>query len=370
MLKEYEYDVTIVGAGPAGSTAANILSKNDKKTILIDKEKFPRTKACGGGLTDKTIKKIPSIDNIIESESFECILYSSSLTNKATLVKDKPIISMISRYSFDNYLLKKAIDNGTDFLENTKVENIEILNDKIITYIKNDKKIHSKLIIGSDGFNSIIAKKAGLQKNKIFGISIFDEIPLSKDVIIKYFSKKLICHMYLQFGGVSGYGWVFPKESSINVGIVDYRIIGKNKKIELKKIFEDFLNTLKNKNIIPNYIKKVNPKNGFLPFCPLEKTYTDRIILCGDAGGFINPLTGEGIYYAISSGEIAAKVAIKAIESNNFNNNFLSEYEDIWKSKFGLNIIKMINIAKKYTHNSEEFIKILNNDKKLFEELF
>lgn len=104
------------------------------------------------------------------------------------------------------------------------------------------------------------------------------------------------------------------------------------------------------------------------PVVPLEKTYCDRVILVGDAAGFINPISGEGIYYAMSSGEIAASIISEALEKGKTNEQFLSKYQKAWKKDFGKDLNLLYQTVKKRGINSnEKLFRVASNDKKLSE---
>ena len=370
-----KYDVVIVGAGPAGSTAANFLSKKGIKTLLIDKNTFPRDKPCGGGITNNALKKYKYIKEhgLINSYSYSGIFYSSSLKYKVEIQKNEPIIGMISRKKFDHGLVNIAIDSGANFLHGKKVIDIKILKDNAKIILDNGLTIDSQIVIGADGVWSTITKKMGLgQHNKIFGVSIFEEYPTSTKTIDKYFTDKRIVHGHIRILGLAGYGWVFPKKECINIGVVDY-ISSKSKlddKKNLKNIYRKYIQILKESKIIPNDIKINKLRGAVLPYCPIKKTFTDRVIICGDAAGLINPLTGEGIDYAMYSGEIAADVISKSLENGNVSSQFLSKYEKKWKSDFGKNILLLSHASREWGKGEEHLIKLASEDKKMADIFF
>ena len=110
-------------------------------------------------------------------------------------------------------------------------------------------------------------------------------------------------------------------------------------------------------------------KGAAIPNRPVEKTYADRILLCGDAGGLVNPVSGDGIDYAMSSGKIAASVIIEALDAGDTSANFLSKYEIIWKNDFGRDIKLMLRFQKRWREKSLnlKLIKLVSRDKKLSE---
>ena len=361
------YDVIVVGAGPSGSTAAKTLAENGIKVLLVDKERFPRDKPCGGGLPLRTLTEFSYLKKLqsIESYSYGGIVYSPSSKNNIEINKTEPVIAMVQRSKFDNELVHLSVDKGTEFQENKQVTNINILQDKVQLTFKDRSTVTAELIIGADGFQSTIARITHLNKGNLGkGICILEEIQTNKEQIKQIYTKKLFCHIHSKFKGIQGYGWVFPKQNHINIGILSYdqkdQIYQKN--INLKNIFTDYLNTLKDKNLIPSTIQSSNIKGGVLPLQPIKKTYTNRVLISGDAAGLVNPITGEGIYYAICSGRLAGLTAVKSIRNQNTTEEFLSTYQKRWKKAFGKELNLLLLAKKQWGKQGETTIKIMNKD--------
>ena len=110
-----EYDVIVVGAGPAGSTAASILAERNLSVLLLDKDVFPRWKPCGGGLTIKTLNRFPYVKKVVDSYSYGGCVYSPSLEQYVSKTLEEPLIAMVSRRRFDEYLVKRAVEKGVVF---------------------------------------------------------------------------------------------------------------------------------------------------------------------------------------------------------------------------------------------------------------
>jgi len=360
----------VVGAGPAGSTAAKFLSEKGFNVLLLDKEKFPRDKPCGGGMPIRVLNRFKYVkdEGLIESYSFGGFAYSSSLKYKAELQKNEPIVGMVLRKKFDYGLVKLAIENGTTFTTGKAVKDIKILKDKARILLNDGTNIESQIVIGADGVWSTISKKLGLnQGRKNIGMCLLQEYPMSSKTLDSFFGEKRLCHIHLSLQGIAGYGWVFPKKKHLNIGICDLKPMTDQSKdkTNLKEVYRNYFNILKESKIIPEDFKMGRVKGGALPLFPLEKTYFDRVILCGDAGGFINPLSGEGIYYAMSSGEIASRVITEALEAGDTSERFLSRYQEIWKNDFGKDIGLLLRSTKQLTKDPEKFIRLASRDEKL-----
>lgn len=361
-----KYDVVIVGAGPSGSTAAKIIAENGLKVLLVDKEKFPRNKPCGGGLPLRTLTRFPYLKDIgvIETNSFGGIVYAPSLENKVSITKNVPVIAMIQRAIFDNALVELAVEKGAVFKDNLCVRDLKISSDGVQLFFKNDTIIKTDLVIGADGCNSIIAAKSKLGLlDKPRAICVLEEFQLPRNTIDSIYHNKRICHIHSRFRGIRGYGWIFPKENNINVGIISYdHLASPHIKLNINGIFNDYISLLKKSGLLPTHVKSMHMGGGLVPYQPVKKPYADRLLLCGDAAGFINPITGEGIYYALASGEIAGNTASKAIELQKFDERTLSEYNEKCFDDFGKEIKFLFRSKDQWGKNGEKIITLMNCD--------
>jgi len=365
-----QYEVIIVGAGPAGSTAAKFLSEKGLKVLLVDKSKFPRDKSCGGGLPYRVLNRFSYVKDkdLIDSYSYGGISYSPSLKYKATFKKNTPFVAMVLREKFDMGLVELAIDSGAEFIDGRAVKDVKISKEKAKIILDDKTEVDSEIVVGADGIWSVVAKKTGLSPpKKYLGACILNEYDVGEDTINNYFGEEKMCHIHLTFQGILGYGWVFPKKHHINIGIgkfsPDTRI--SKTKMDLLTIYRNYIKVLKRTKIIPKNLEIGRCKGSALHFGPLEKTYADRVLLCGDAGGFLNPLTGEGIYYAMSSGEIAAGVIIKALEAGDTSENFLSKYQENWKKDFGKDVESLLGSTRRMGRDVEKIVRLASKNEKL-----
>lgn len=290
-----KYDVIIVGAGPAGSTAGYLLSKLGFKVLLIDKSNFPREKLCGGLLTFKTYKLITRIFGLPEDKIKNLVNFSShtfKVYYKNILLlsveSTKPFY-FVERDKYDFFFVKMAKRQGTDIIEGDSVIDFNPFSNKIKTL--SQKRFKAKFIIGADGVNSIVRRR----------LPIFEQQRWKKDLAIamETFMNNLdieeLC-IYLGFVDI-GYGWIFPNKNKAVIGLGE---LIKNRKQNFINQFKHFLNELGFRDL--NNIKgHLVPYGNFI-----ESPIYKNTILIGDAAGLVDPLLGEGIFYAHRSGEIAA----------------------------------------------------------------
>jgi len=214
------------------------------KVLLIDKQKFPRFKECGGGLPTHVLKRFSYINDldIVESYSYGGILNPPSLKYNLKIEKEEPIIAMVRREKFDYELVKLAIENGSQFIDGKTVTDLKIKKDNAEVIINNQEKIETQIIIGADGCLSTVARKAGLIGNqRKIGICAVEEFPLSSKIIDEYFTNKRLCQLHSKFHNMIGYGWVFPKDKHVNIGIADYRLTLGDNTTKINIIIRNFL---------------------------------------------------------------------------------------------------------------------------------
>ena len=342
--------VLIIGGGPAGSTAGKILAENDISTIIVDKAKFPRDKVCAGGLMFHTFMDFPYIRPFIENYNFAASIYSPSLKYKLDLysqTKKEPLMAMtFGRKDFDYQLIQLAQKAGCKVLQEHKAERIEISN-KAITYLKNDKKITSQIIIGADSVNSIVNKIPSLQnkwEREDMGLAIEEDIQLGKKMMDKIFTKDRCVHLFLHYNDLPGYAWVFPRKESVNIGIGTLIRLG----YKMREKHSQFLSVLKRKHLIPEDYQSKGFKAALIPLSvPFNKCYSYRTLLIGDAAGFVSAITGEGIYYAMKSAKAAAETCLLALKERKFNVKKMSKFKKTWKKNIEKEL-KLQHFAKNW----------------------
>ncbi len=300
-----DFDVIIVGAGPSGSTSGYVLSDNGLRVLIIDKEVFPRQKLCGGLLTLKTLRLLQSIFNETENSlkekhilNYDSDCYEVFFRNRR-LAKNSVNIPFyfVNREVYDHFLLSKAKNAGADILEGERVTSINQLTNEVKT--STGKTFKAKYIIGADGVNSKVRQEVFTknsnskmwQKNLAMGLEI---------VIDRKKLERQIDHPIIYFGYVNcGYSWIFPNKERIIVGMGGLN--RKNKK-GVAKSFYSFLSSLG----LPVQ-QNSRAKGHLVPYGNfLMEPIQGRILLVGDAGGFVDPIFGEGIFYAQETAFLAS----------------------------------------------------------------
>ncbi len=287
-----KYDAVVIGGGPAGSSCAKYLSERGLKVALIEKKKYPRFKLCGGALSSR-------INKYLEDDFKKEVL---NVINKGVLgyrgkeyvEKEKSEVAyIIDRSSFDKYLSEKAQEKGTEVYENTEFLNFHEEKGKLIVNTSRGI-LTADFLIGADGFYSKVSKILGFKKRKYYrSIEFTAEGEMDFNSVV------------IEIGLVKrGYLWIFPKGDLLNVGIATTH------NENLNEIIHEYLKKQK----IVSINKTHKPRGWFIPFSEGKKDIhygKGNVLLVGDAGNFVDPLLGEGIYYAYLSGILAGKSIIE-----------------------------------------------------------
>ena len=330
------YDVVVIGAGPGGSTSARYLAKYGLNVCLIDKAEFPRDKPCGGAIPNKLLDNFKYLKSrsreFLKSISSGGFLHSP---DRKTVLKGSIPLAMVLRTEFDNILLNLAKDEGVNTILGLMVKSLEFRDDQVIIHTNRNDSLSSRVVIGADGVNSVVARTTGLNKRWLPGSLVVcrvAEIPMSVSDITQYYGDDHEYHFFSGSWDQVGYGWVFPKYETVNVGlgVIDKAAQG------LPRRFQGFVKLLQQKGLLKKNANLSSTKGALVPITgPINSTVHDRCLLIGDAAGMVNPLTGGGIDYAMQTGKIAAKILIHAFDVEQFDSSILMAYQNAWKRQLG-----------------------------------
>ncbi|WP_292484615.1 NAD(P)/FAD-dependent oxidoreductase [Methanohalobium sp.] len=347
------YDVIIVGAGPAGSTAAKHTAENGLDTIILEKQKLPRKKPCAGLVSQRAL-------NNLEVEIPESLIkrrcYGTRVIYKKHVLEsklDSQVGIQVSRSEFDYYLVQQAANAGAKVLDNTLVNSVYEDKD-YISINTNEGLFKSRFLIGADGVNSVCSRYiSGVESGKK-AFSLNSDVPVS----VEYINSRYSDLTEVDFGIVkNGYFWAFPKDIHISVGMGIFGNTSKSKPLNAYKA------NIKNKGF--DYKK---PQGHFIPIGGYKrKICSSRILLAGDAAGFVDAFLGEGVPYAIMSGKIAANTIIETFKDNNFSDDKLSDYVKKCDDAFKENLKYSLIFSKLFYRFPSIFATMLTNNKTMLD---
>ncbi len=338
------YDVAVVGAGPGGSAAAYYLAKGGLDVLLLDKFSFPRDKTCGDALTPRALRVLDEMGILDE------LLRVGYRLNGVELIAPKghsvaaPVpkqdgrtdyVLIVPRLILDHIILQRSVSGGVHFESPVRVNDIEP--DVKGMIVKGECRgqavsYKARMVIVATGANIKLLLQMGLLKKPplmmLCARSYFEGMRNMSDLVQ--------CH----FDGVPlpGYGWVFPlSESSANIGAGFFRsgLTARWMPATARQAFDTFIQTPLLQNML-NGAQRVGPINGY----PLRvdfasaPTFSDRVMLVGEAAGLVNPVTGEGIDYALESARIAAEHLLGMFAAGDLSAKRLKAYDRLLRQRY------------------------------------
>ena len=350
-MSTQNYDVLIVGGGPAGAAAGLRLAQAGLRVAILEKATLPRVKPCGGGLTYRILARFPQLQAHIERlvlNRVDTIHFYAPDLSCVRYTYPEPLVLMIRRAEFDAMLLTQCQLAGVTVVTAARVNDLTVQAAGVAVKTSGGETFFAKALIGADGVNSIVARKTGLRKSWTraqVAASLVAEIPRAE---LAFQDQTAISILF----GLSGfgYGWVFPKQQYVNLGVAGLRVTRQDPTI--RTVYAQFLRLLANQGLIPPSFEPQNARGGLIPLKGvLPQTQTGRVLLCGDAAGFVNAFTGEGIYYAMVSGDLAAQTLAQAFRQNDFSVSALARYQTAWQAEIGAEITESLGLQQRLCAN-------------------
>ncbi len=323
-----DYDVAIVGSGPSGASTAFYLAQQGIKTIIIEKETLPRYKTCGGGFSFKGRRNLPiDVSSVVELEFKSIDLYLAHKQHY-TSTRKNPIVSLVMRDVFDELIVAKAKELGVVIEESCLVTSIIQTNSGAVLH-NSKEPIRAKYVIAADGAFSGVAKMAGWKEDTRLMIPALEyEIEVGEGDY-----ERLSKEIRFDVDGVpSGYGWCFPKKQHLSIGVCVF----KKKSPNIKELCQKYIEYLGITDI-----KSIQKHGSQIPVSPRTDGFVkNNVFLIGDAAGFTDPITAEGISNAIYSGKIVAEAIASA-------NGDVKSAADIYETKIQETLLPQLQVASK-----------------------
>ncbi len=295
------FDVVVVGAGPAGSTAAYCLARAGARVALLERAAFPRDKPCGGGLTERALREVPvDVSPVVEHEVDRLELglrYGKRIERRSR----GRLVAMTQRIRLDHHLAEQAAAAGADLRDGTRVTAVREEDGSVVVTTAAGE-LGAAAVIGADGVNGATARSAGLEQPIVYGVALEGNVANAPARAGRYSGKAVI-----ELGAIAGgYAWVFPKGDHVNVGVGGWEREGPNLRDHLWRLCDEHGIAREDVESLRGYRLPLR-RPGATPA-------RGRIALVGDAAGLVDPLSGDGMYEAFVSGRLAAAETMRLLE--------------------------------------------------------
>lgn len=296
MTREAEFDVAVVGAGPAGCSASLAAAAAGARTVLLERATLPRYKTCGGGLVGVSLASLPGGVSVESRDATTSATFTYRGRYRRTLRHAEPFLAMVNRDEFDHVLARSAAAAGVTVRDGTRVRSVEEGADGLVTVHTEGGAVTVRALVGADGSASRVGRYVGVECAEVdLGLEL--ELAADGELAAAWRGRILI-----DWGRLPGsYGWVFPKGDRLTVGVIAER----GDPAATRGYLDGFVRTL-GMTALP-----VLQSSGHLTRCRRDGSPLScgRVVVAGDAAGLLEPCTREGISFAVRSGRLAGHAA-------------------------------------------------------------
>lgn len=298
MRERAEWDVAVVGAGPAGLAAAAASAAAGARTLVLERAEHPRYKTCGGGLIGASLAAVGGQISLPARDHITSVTFTLRGDRELTRSDREPLLAMVTREEFDAALADRAQQQGAVLRQQALVRSVDQAGDSASARLADGSSVTATVIIGADGSSGVTARHVGAEFAHVdLGLEL--EIAVPPEAARPWAGRVL-----LDWGEIpASYGWVFPKGDVLTVGVIAER----GKGAATREYLRAFVSRLG----LGGYAAVRD--SGHLTRCRTEESplRRGRVLLAGDAAGLLEPWTREGISFALRSGALAGEFAAK-----------------------------------------------------------
>ncbi len=345
-VHRFDADVIVAGAGPAGAVAARTLAAAGVRVLLLDKSRFPRNKPCGGGISVRALSRFPWLRSAmdgIDLHSVSRLQLEGPDGEVFEMSSAEPSMLLIRRVEFDHALVRDAVRAGATLRDDFDIAQAAVDDSSVTLRSRDGETLRARMVIAADGVHSVIAKRLGVNTawpERSIAIDMMEETP------VETLRAEHPDVLWVSYGyrGLDGYAYVFPKVRHVNVGIgcllSHYKAHVDDHPYAMQSAFVDGL-------VAKGALYGRSDRASFTPFLipvggpmPRASHTSGKVLFVGDAGGFVNAFTAEGIYYAMISGELAARAIVEA------GSGAAGAYDALWKREIGAELRDAVLIQR------------------------
>ena len=364
-------EVIVVGAGPAGATAARTLALAGVTVRLLDRSKFPRQKPCGGAISLRALRRFPYLEPELSRIGTHRVsrLHLEGPDGQSTLIEsDGPAVLLVRRLEFDARLVGLATDAGAELVSDAQIVQAHDHGNRVALVARDGRRFEAPLVIAADGVHSVVARRLGIRPAwpaQAVALDMMEETPRTtlRDVdpstlwvTYGYDWRRGHTRAALDESAPApeGYAYVFPKRDHVNVGI---GYVLQHYRSTIERAPYDLQRTLVSDLVDRDVLQGRSSRACFTPFLipvggPSRTSGRGRVLLAGDAGGYVHGVTAEGIYYAMVSGDLAARAVVASARTPD---SAVDRYERACRAQIGAELADSV-LLQRYLFRSRHRI--------------
>jgi len=369
MSKLNNADVIVVGAGPAGATAALHLARTGVRVLILERFALPRQKPCGGGISTRVLSRFPWLADPLRQIPANPVsnLYLEGPSGDVfRMTSNGPAVILIRRIDFDYLLVRLAQEAGAEVMAPAPVAGAEQDRDGVTLRTRDGREFRAPIVIAADGVNGVVARRLGMNdgwRPEDLALDMMEETPVAA---LRTAEPETLSVFY-GYGGAHGYAYIFPKREHVNVGI-GYVLPYFKARVEVTPydLQRQFVGELKQRGLMDGESQRAHFTPHHIPIGgPLRTTAKGRVLLAGDAGGFVNGFSAEGIYYAMVSGDLAAGAIAQAMTDRVVNPAAARRaYVRAWRREIGGELRDSVLIQKYLLHSPPRMDRVVRGARK------